>query len=245
MNANGHYEDSFKIEIANYVIEIDSGFRFSKELFHDFLTNKDADFHVVLDMSDLNTTQAIMQNNQLVGLKGTIENSSIHRKITEALIDYDCIMIHGAAIALDNRGYLFSAASGTGKSTHIKKWLQKCNEVAVVSDDKPYVRLDDEPLICGAPWAGKERMTSNTVVPLKSIVFLERASNNSITKISFAEAFVALYKQVYRPKNAAKMKRVLDSIKKLDGKVDFYRFKINNYKEDCFDIAYNALINQS
>lgn len=244
MKADGHYEDSFKISIANYTIEIDSSFRFSKELFLDFMSDKDADFHVTLDMNDLNTTQVVYQNKLPVGITGTIEPTQIHRKVTEALIDHDCILIHGAAIALDKKGYLFSASSGTGKSTHIRKWLENCDNVSVVCDDKPFIRLDDIPLLCGAPWAGKEGMTSNTIVPLKSIVFLERSDFNSISKISFSEAFMALYKQTYRPNDAVKMKKVLGLIKELDGKVDFYRFKVNNFKEDCFEVAYNALIDQ-
>lgn len=39
------------------------------------------------------------------------------------LLSYDGFMLHSSAVCVDNKAYLFSANSGTGKSTHTTQWL--------------------------------------------------------------------------------------------------------------------------
>ena len=36
------------------------------------------------------------------------------------MISYDTILFHGSVVAVDDVGYLFTAKSGTGKSTHTR-----------------------------------------------------------------------------------------------------------------------------
>ena len=167
-------------------------------------------------------------------------------KVLEALIDYDAFMLHGATIALNNSAYVFSAPSGTGKTTHIMKWLERCPDAFVVNGDKPFIKFNDDGtvLACGSPWAGKENMYTNTMVPLKAIVLMERAEDNSIERISFAEAFPKLLEQTYRPEDPDKMRKTLKLMQRLNPAVSFWRFKFNNMKDDCFDVAYNALVGQ-
>ena len=66
---------------------------------------------------------------------------------------------------------LFTAKSGTGKSTHTRYWLEAFgNRAAIINDDKPFIRLDTPaPMICGAPWSGKHGLDTNLSVPLAGI----------------------------------------------------------------------------
>ena len=80
------------------------------------------------------------------------------------------------------------------------------------------------------------------MVPLKNIVLLERSENNYIERISFSEAFPSLLLQVNRPDDDKKMRITLHLVKLLSEDVSFWRFKCNNFKDDCFDVAYNALV---
>ena len=140
--------------------------------------------------------------------------------------------------------YIFSAASGTGKTTHICKWLRHLPKAFVVNGDKPFLKFknDGTVLACGSPWAGKENLYTNTMVPLKAIVLMERAEENHIEQISFAEAFPFLLQQIYRPINEEKMRKTLQMLQRLSLAVTFWRFQCNNYKDDCFDVIYNALV---
>ena len=44
---------------------------------------------------------------------------------------YDTILFHGSVIAVDGEGYLFTAKSGTGKSTHARLWRETFGDRAV------------------------------------------------------------------------------------------------------------------
>ena len=55
---------------------------------------------------------------------------------------YNGMMIHSSAVVVDGKAYLFSAPSGTGKSTHTAFWLKKFGDRAyILNDDKPAVRV--------------------------------------------------------------------------------------------------------
>ena len=80
------------------------------------------------------------------------------------------------------------------------------------------------------------------MVPLKSIILMERAEENHIEQISFAQAFPTLLQQTYRPDDEEKMRKTLRLMQRLPPAVSFWRFQCNNFKDDCFDVAYNALV---
>lgn len=50
--------------------------------------------------------------------RGYLESLAVYRKISEAVLDYDAFLFHCSAVAVDGEAYLFTAPSGTGKSTH-------------------------------------------------------------------------------------------------------------------------------
>ena len=88
--------------------------------------------------------------------------------------------MHGAAIAFDGAAYLFTAPSGTGKTTHVRLWRQYLgSRVTVVNGDKPFLSLEPDGTVrvWGSPWAGKERWQSPISVPLCGVCLLERGTD--------------------------------------------------------------------
>lgn len=61
------------------------------------------------------------------------------------LLDFNGFMLHASAVAICNKAYLFSAKSGTGKSTHTELWQKYFGEdrAIIVNDDKPAIRFID------------------------------------------------------------------------------------------------------
>lgn len=234
----------FCIDVANTNIEIETVHVLPYALSRQFLTDKAPDFKVISTQNDIDILKPVFEaeNGLTTSWDGDIETMVVLRGVAEGLVDFGAFAIHGAAIAVNNNAFLFTADSGVGKTTHILKWLNNVPNCFVVNGDKPFIRIDDIPIVCSSPWAGKESLYTNTKVPLKAIVFMERSSDNVINEISFMEAFPMLYKQVYRPKDAKKMKKTLALLNKLRQKVTFYKFRFNNFKSDCLETAYNALV---
>ena len=158
-----------------------------------------------------------------------LETLAVQRKLSEALIDYDTILFHSSALAVDGQGYLFAAVSGTGKSTHARLWREAFGDrVTMINDDKPFIRIgQDEVRVYGSPWDGKHHLSTNTSVPVKAICILTRDTTNHIEKISPQKAFSVLFQQTYRSKDPAKLAKTVDLIIRMTEKVSLYRLGCN------------------
>ena len=156
-----------------------------------------------------------------------LETLAVYRKIAERLPEYDGFVFHGSAIAVDGQGCVFTAKSGTGKSTHARLWRQLLGDRAVmVNDDKPIIRMmNGAPFVCGDPWDGKHHLSHDMAAPLKAICILDRAAENSIRKISKAEALPLLIQQTYRPADPAALAKTLALLGRIS--VRFYHLSCN------------------
>ena len=170
------------------------------------------------------------------------ETLAIYRKIAEKMPEYDTVLMHGSAVAVDGEAYLFTAPSSTGKSTHTRLWREVFGERAVmVNDDKPLVRIDpDGATVFGTPWNGKHRLGANIAVPLRAICLLERAEINRIGEISARGAYPTLLRQTYRPLDPGVFAKMLTLLDRLKTVVRFYRLGCN-MELDAARIAYEGM----
>ena len=117
-----------------------------------------------------------------------------------ALMRRGGMMLHSSAVVLDGKAYLFSGPSGMGKSTHTRLWQKEFPGAIVINDDKPAIRITgNEAFIYGTPWSGKTELNINIKKPLKAIVFIERGSENTITKTDIANSVLNLSRQLPNP----------------------------------------------
>lgn len=118
-----------------------------------------------------------------------------------AIVEHDGLFIHASSIDYSNQGVLFSAPSGTGKSTHTSLWTQLYqNQTRIINDDSPIIRLiDGIPYLFGAPWCGSSYKGINDSVPLSAMVAIERGETNTIRKLESAEALRKLLPRVFIP----------------------------------------------
>lgn len=158
-----------------------------------------------------------------------LETTAVQRKLAEKLFDYDTVVFHGSVVAVDGVGYLFTAKSGTGKSTHTRLWREVFGGRAVmVNDDKPFLRCTENGvLVYGSPWNGKHHLGENICVPLKAVCILERGEGNRIERISPAAALPMLLQQSNRPMRPNLMPKYMELIDKLAQNVEFYRLHCN------------------
>jgi hypothetical protein len=158
-----------------------------------------------------------------------IEELAVYRVIAENMPRFDTILFHGSCVAVDDRGYLFTAPSGTGKSTHTALWRRLLGERAVmVNDDKPLIRVSGgEVTVFGTPYNGKHRLGENISVPLAGICCLERAAENAIRRAERDELYPLLLRQMYRPYSPDALARSLALFDKMTGAVRLFRLGCN------------------
>ena len=165
-------------------------------------------------------------------------------KFYRGLLDFNGFMIHSSAVVLDGKAYLFSAPSGTGKSTHTGLWMKhfEGKDVYIINDDKPAIRLSDDGnfYVYGTPWSGKTDKNTNACVPLQGICFIERSEENRIRKLNSLEAINKLMWQTIRPLDTASLDKLLSLFDKLIEKTNMYLMgcRIDN---QAVELAYNTM----
>lgn len=172
-----------------------------------------------------------------------LETLAVYRKICRYLLDKDILLFHGSVVSVDGVGYLFTAKSGIGKSTHTRYWREYFGDRAVmVNDDKPLLAVkEDRILVYGTPWDGKHRLSTNISVPLKAICILHRGSENSICRIDKKEAYPMLLQQTNRPVGDVDgMNKTLELIDKLSNCVELYSLHCTMNKEAA-RVAYEGM----
>lgn len=240
----------FMMEIAGKRVAVTCSFEKTRDFCGEYLTSDGpADFSVRVRRDDVyaelekSRLEAEVEGIPFEKLSAyDYEQSALYRKLAEKLLEYDTLLFHGSAISVDGEAYLFTAASGTGKSTHTSLWRQTFGDRAVmVNDDKPLLRMEDGQVwVCGTPWNGKHGLGTKITVPLKGLCILERAEKNSIHPVTLPEVLPLLMQQSYRPRNPATVHLVLNLLSKLSNSTGLYRLGCNMDPEAAA-VAYQGM----
>lgn len=227
---------TFTISLADFCVEINSIFETTRTFCRDYLCEGTPEFSVTISLKDITFEREKSAKEDL--LEGIpvrqfsdeyLETLAVYRKICAKLLERETLLFHGSAIAVDGVAYLFTAKSGTGKSTHTALWRQVFGDWAVmINDDKPLLKLtSDGVLVCGTPWNGKHGLGCNKMVPLKAICILERAENNTIAPVDAVEALPMLLQQSFRTGTPNGTVLLFDILDKLTKRVQLYRLGCN------------------
>lgn len=226
----------FTIKIAGQPIGITAMFDSTRDYCRSYFTDEAPAFYVSTTPEDLVFEQKKAREEAIVeGLRFRefpdpyLERTAIQRKVAEQLFAYDTLVFHGSVVAVDGQGYLFTAKSGTGKSTHTRFWRETFGDKAVmVNDDKPFLRIEqDRTLVCGSPWSGKHGLDTNIMVPLKAICILERGAENQIRPIEPGQALMMLMQQSNRPLDRTKLLKYMDLIDRLANSTQLWKMQCN------------------
>ena len=186
--------------IAGFRVRIICRYDYLPDYCRDYLITDDhsEDITISVDDCDIERERGAFP---VIQKTGYLESVAVYRKLCSVIPMRGAFLLHSSAIACGGRGIAFLAPSGVGKSTHTRLWLDSFPDVRVINGDKPIVRFDDggRPVVYGTPWAGKERMQNNICSPLTDLCFIERAGQNSVSRIDLADAAVRIMGQVYIP----------------------------------------------
>lgn len=239
----------FSMEVAGSVFAVQPLYESTRAYCANYLTDREPEFSVAVDRADLVQEQRLLDiEADEEGLKRRkfsdmfLERSVIQRRVAEALIGKDTLMLHGSTVAVDGQAYLFTAPCGTGKSTHTRLWREVFGDRAVmVNDDKPFLWITfDGVLACGSPWTGKHGLGSNVSVPLKGICILSRGSENRIRILAPEDAADFLRSQCFVPEDSEQAGRALELLDRLIRTVSLWQMECTKQPEAAIT-AYQAM----
>lgn len=112
---------------------------------------------------------------------------------------FGVVSLHSSLIRWKDRGVLFTAPSGTGKSTQAELW-EKCRGAEILNGDRSMIRnMDTGWTAFGSPFAGSSAIYRNESAPVRAIVVLRQSEKNRICRLGVAEAFRCLYSETVIP----------------------------------------------
>ena len=226
----------FSAAIAGCVFSIQVQHESTKLFCKSYFTDREPEFSVSVSQADIDYEREKNAREEVVeGIPhreysdAYLETLALYRKIVNALLDRDILLFHGSAIGVDGVCYLFTAKSGTGKSTHTRLWRQLLGQRAVmINDDKPLLHIGaDGVTVYGTPWNGKHGLGTNTSAPLKAVCILRRGEENEIRPITPAQALPMVLQQTLRPQGAAAMTQYLDLVDRLTANTRFWELHCN------------------
>lgn len=160
------------------------------------------------------------------------------------LVNYNGILLHASAVVYKNEAFLFSATSGTGKSTHTSLWLDYFGDEAyILNDDKPAIRkTNGEFFVYGTPWSGKTNLNINKKVPLKAISFIERSSQNWIKRMENKECISKIMEQTSRNLESDEMEKILGFLDDLIRNIPIFKLGCD-ISEEAVKTSYESMSN--
>lgn len=217
--------------IAEMNIAVQARYEKTYEYMADYLVDS-TDYELYIEPSDEMIQYELEMSEELHNRPQSMhicEAVAILRVICDYIIDRGGFFLHCSCLSYNGEAIIFTAPSGTGKSTHTALWRRYFgDEVTMINDDKPLAREKDGRFyIYGTPWTGKHGIGNNINAPIKAIVFLSQAAENHAAPITPFEALGLILQQTVLPHDKAHLSTLLDMLGKLTETVPMYRLACN------------------
>ena len=125
------------------------------------------------------------------GVMSAIKSARLHH----ILAAHGAVILHASYVLINGEAILFSAPCGTGKSTQAELW-KKHRGARIVNGDRAIVRFTENGLTAGGIYySGTSEYCENYTAPLKAIVLLGQAKENSVTRCGGGEAMRRLFRE--------------------------------------------------
>ena len=170
------------------------------------------------------------------------EDALVLTKISRTVLsDYDGCFFHSSCLEMDGEGYLFTALSGTGKSTHTRNWRRFFGDrVLMINDDKPLIRrIGDTFFVCSTPWMGKSNIGCNRITPIKAVYVLKRGAENTAVLTTPAKQMRPLMEATLLPGSREDMIKLLELFDGLFRQAKLIELFCNQ-EPDSARVAYEA-----
>ena len=229
-------------KIANFNVLIEYKYNYTFKFLEKYISFDNA----IPDITITITEKELMEEYDVSQIKilSVVESSCILRKLAKELIDnFNTILFHASSIRYNDNAYLFTAKSGTGKSTHTRllKELLK-DKITYINDDKPFIRYEnDEFYVYGNPWQGKHDLGENLSCKLKAIVKITRSDDNFVKKLDTISALNLLLEQAYSYNDETSVNNLLELINKMFNKIEFYELYCN-MDISAAETSYNKIL---
>ena len=139
------------------------------------------------------------------------------------IIENSGFIFHTSFIEYNGKAILFTAPSGTGKSTQADLWHKYKGAEIINGDRAAIIEKENRFYAAGIPFAGSSQYCKNKTLEIAAVVYLGQAKTTSIRKLRGIEAFKKIWEGVsVNTWDKADMSAVTDMVAKLTFAVPVY-----------------------
>ena len=133
------------------------------------------------------------------------------------------VLTHASCVSWKEEGVIFTAPSGTGKTTQAELW-KRYKDAEILNGDKVILECRMETVWAwGSPWKGSSPYAVNKKVPLKAVIVLEQGKENRIRRLSGEETAAMFFPHVFYPSwSEACVAEVMESMDRLVRNIPVY-----------------------
>ena len=157
------------------------------------------------------------------------------------IVQHHGVILHASFICVEGKAILFTAPSGTGKSTQASLWCNERNASLINGDRAAIIVENDHIFACGIPFSGSSGVSKSAKLPLTAIVYLSQAKENICDELTGLKAFRKVWEgcsvNVW-DKNDVSV--ASDTVMKIVEKVSVFHFACRPDRE-AVDVLYATL----
>lgn len=116
-------------------------------------------------------------------------------EVASLLLKHKALILHASYIIYKGEAILFTAPSGTGKTTQAELWKEMLG-AEIINGDRVILRMEGGRLRAyGLPFSGSSGICVNREAPVRTIVVLEQAKENTVRRLKVLDSIGMLYSQ--------------------------------------------------
>lgn len=117
--------------------------------------------------------------------------------VEELLLETHALLLHSASIVYRNHAILFTAPSGTGKTTQTDLWHRWREGVTDLNGDRNVLQKTEEGwFACGFPVYGGSNRCEQKAAPIEAIVIIRQSPCDEIHELTAMEKTALLYSEM-------------------------------------------------
>lgn len=157
------------------------------------------------------------------------------------MVAYESYILHSAYMIYRGEAILFTAPSGTGKSTQAELW-RRYRGAEVINGDRSLLQFRDGKLYAdGWPVCGSSGICQKRCYPVRAIVLLEQAGENRVDRLSYRDYVLRLMREItINYHNQMFFDQAMHFIDRLTAEVDLRRLQCD-ISEQAVECLHQAL----
>ena len=188
-------EYNYTVSLAGIPIMLRCHFPYTA--FEEFSTTEKVKEIITIEPDNLSILQRYAAASELTSSQNA-EYLQLMGEVGSTLLKYDRCLFHGTAFIWHKKAWIFTAPSGTGKTTQYVLWkMMYKNELSIINGDKPILEFCENRTVWvhPSPWKGKENMGIMQSAPLGGLILLKQGAENHVQRLMPSSAALPLYSQ--------------------------------------------------